>query len=403
MKMKIAVALVASLLLVTTSPSRSADSASANDTARFIAGLQPSAESPLTPLADKSWQQHASQLNAAFDKVEKQQLSKIRTWTSETLTSNRPTMLYFFSGPDFLYANAFFPKATTYVLAALEPVGEIPDLMKLPRGSVVPALGPLRHSMNTILAVSFFITKNMQTELRSGKLTGALPVLYVFLARSGKTISDVSLVNLDANGELRMGDGVKEKSLARGAKIVFAGSDGRTQTLYYFSTDISNGGFNKTGFAKFAETLGPADSFIKSASYLLHGNNFSQARDFLIERSALILEDDSGIPFAHFDQKKWVVRPFGRYIGPLGIFPGTNQPKLRDLYQKGSTAQIPFGVGYRWRPTETNLLLAIKDPDAASKQEAPKQEAPKQEAPKQDAPKQKASKQKTPKRESPKQ
>ena len=37
-------------------------------------------------------------------------------------------MLYMFSGPDFLYATSFFPSASTYVLAGLEPVGDVPPL-----------------------------------------------------------------------------------------------------------------------------------------------------------------------------------------------------------------------------------------------------------------------------------
>jgi len=49
-------------------------------------------------------------------------------------------MFYMFGGPDFLYANAFFSNATTYVLSGLEPVGQIPDISKLQRGSVVQAL-----------------------------------------------------------------------------------------------------------------------------------------------------------------------------------------------------------------------------------------------------------------------
>ena len=47
-------------------------------------------------------------------------------------------MFYMFSGPDFLYADAFYSKASTYVLGALEPVGAVPDLTRLPRGSSVP-------------------------------------------------------------------------------------------------------------------------------------------------------------------------------------------------------------------------------------------------------------------------
>jgi len=35
------------------------------------------------------------------------------------------TMYYMFSGPDFLYAYTFFPNANTYILAGLEPVGQV--------------------------------------------------------------------------------------------------------------------------------------------------------------------------------------------------------------------------------------------------------------------------------------
>jgi hypothetical protein len=38
-------------------------------------------------------------------------------------------MLYMFSSPDFLYATSLFTNTATYVLAGLEPVGPIPDLI----------------------------------------------------------------------------------------------------------------------------------------------------------------------------------------------------------------------------------------------------------------------------------
>ena len=109
-------------------------------------------------------------------------------------------MFYMFSGPDFLYADAFYSKATTYVLSALEPPGSVPDLSKLPRGAVAAALYDVEHSLGSILSFSFFITKQMKVDLREGQLSGTLPILYVFLARSGKTIRDVSPVALDDKG-----------------------------------------------------------------------------------------------------------------------------------------------------------------------------------------------------------
>ena len=332
------------------------------DTARIIAGLPPAAGSPLEPLTrDESWKRHARFFDRAFGELDRTQLSKVRAWRQEHLRVNRPAMFYMFSGPDFLYANAFFPEATTYVLAGLERPGQIPDLAKMPRGSLGPSLNSVASSMHTVLSLSFFITKNMSSQLSSGRLNGTIPVLYVFLARSGQTVKEATLVNLDADGNERAEE-PGAKSAAHGVKILFTGADGKDRTLYYFSTNLANDGVPTSGFLKFLEKLGPADSLVKSASYLMHSGNFSKIRDFLIANSATILEDDSGIPLAHFDPKKWQLQPFGHYLPPLGIFPGTYQTKLQELFRKATP--IEFGYGYRWRRNESNLLLAVRN-DAA--------------------------------------
>src|SRR5579863_2080472 len=166
-----------------------------DDTARFLAGMMPSADSPLIALTkDPAWQRHARFFDSAFTQLDQRQISKVRAWSEANVTAPKPTMFYMFSGPDFLYANAFYPKATTYVLSALEPPGSVPDLLKLPRGGIGAALYNVEHSMTTILNFSFFITKQMKTDLHGGEISGTLPVLYVFLARSGMTIKNVSTV-----------------------------------------------------------------------------------------------------------------------------------------------------------------------------------------------------------------
>jgi hypothetical protein len=144
-------------------------------------------------------------------------------------------------------------------------------------------------------------------------------------------------------------------------KVVFsAGQDGRKQTLYYFSTDLSDSGLKASGFLAFCDKLGTSDSFIKSASYLMHGGNFVTVRKFLLEHSALLLQDDSGIPLGFFDPKKWQFQPLGRYLGPIEIFPGTYQPQMSELFRKGNPVPLDFGIGYRWRKNESNMLLATR-------------------------------------------
>ncbi len=343
-------------------PTDAAGSASPDDTARFLAGMQPSADSPLAELArDESWQRHAKFFDSAWSGLDKRQLSKIRAWAGENLTAPRPVMFYMFSGPDFLYADAFFPKASTYVLSGLEPVGQIPDILALPRRSIPSELRELEASLNNVLNLSFFITKNMQRQLNSSKLRGTLPILYVFLARSGKAIRDVSLIGLEPDGTVHAAAEAGPKA-AKGVKIEFSSSDGRTQTLYYFSTDLSNGGVKNSGFLKFCEQLGTGDSLVKSASYLLHSDSFSTVRDFLLQHSDAIVQDDSGIPVRSFKSEDWQLRPFGRYLGPISIFKGSYQTKLSELFRKGRPAPLDFGIGYRWRARESNLLLATKSP-----------------------------------------
>jgi hypothetical protein len=331
-----------------------------DDTARFLAGMQPSAGSPVAALTgEEGWGPHARFFDRAFGELERTQLSRIRTWSGATLHQRRPTMFYTFSGPDFLYADAFFPSASIYVLAGLEPVGQIPDLEHMSRGSIGPALANIASSLHSVLSFSFFITHDMRTELSTGRLGGTTPILYIFLARAGKTVREARLVALDADGT-EQPDGPSVKSAAHGVKIVFSGPDGRVQTLYYFSTNLENSSVTHSGFLKFCERLAPGDSLVKSASYLMHRESFARIRDFLLAHSATILQDDSGIPLAYFDRQTWQLQPFGRYLGPVAVFPQNYQPDLSELFARGNPIPINFGVGYRWRPHESNLLLAVR-------------------------------------------
>ena len=359
-RLKISAALVVGLLICSALPGSAADG-SADDNARILAGLMPSASSPLVGLTRESgWQQHSRSFDGAWKSLEARQLSKIRAWSAKNITGPHKSLLYMFSGPDYLYANAFFPEATTYVLSGLEPVGRIPDMSRVRRGSLSGTLAHIRSSLGSVMNYSFFKTRDMRVQLRGGEFTGTLPLLYVFLARAGKTINDVSLVTLDKDGVEQTAGETLTRGAPTGVKIAFAGTDGKPRTLYYFSTDLSDGGVADSGFLKFCERLGDADSLIKSASYLLHSREFSKVRDFVLARSASILQDDSGIPVQHFAPDKWELRPFGRYVGPIDIFSGKYQRPLSQIFRRAPP--IDFGVGYRWRLCESNLLLAVKKP-----------------------------------------
>jgi hypothetical protein len=274
--------------------------ATLDDSARFLAGLP--VGGPLEGLAaTEPWRSHAASMNHAWEKKEYHQLSPIRGWMTANAydyyqSSN--TMYYMFGGPDFLYAHAFFPNASTYILAGLEPVGQVPDLTRMNPGTMGAELSALRASMKTILDTHYFITKDMRTDLGKGNIAGTLPILYVFLARRGCSMLDMTYV----------------KDPAEGVKINFACNGGPRQTLYYFKTDLSGG---KSKFLSWCAKQGPGLSLLKAASYLMHGEGFSGVRDFLLQHSQVIIQDDSGLPLRAFG-KGWTVNCFGRYVPAPG-------------------------------------------------------------------------------------
>ncbi len=372
---------MAFMLALSAAPVRSFEAATADDTARFLAGLPPSSNSPLAALTkDPAWLSHARYFDSIFAREESAHLSKVREFSKKYLTDKHDTMLYMFSGPDFLYATSFFPNASTYVLAGLEPVGEIPDLTGLSPLAINGELRNLELSTGSLFNFSFFITQNMKTQLREGPVYGTLPILYVFLARTGKTIHEVDFVSLDEHGNFQIADELAAtnvntnkpvrsppRSAAPGVKIVFSDGNGPKQTLYYFSTNLADGSFERSGFSAFLAKLGPADSLIKSASYLLHKAHFAGVRKLLLDNSATILQDDSGIPLAYFEAKKWRLQAFGHYAGPISMFANFYQPRMAELFQGASP--IEFGIGYRWRKNELNLLLAQKGLSPSSDEE----------------------------------
>jgi hypothetical protein len=330
----------------------------ADATAKFLAGLPVRGTSLESHSTDPAWATHALDLDRAWEQLEKRQLSKIRAWAPPHLgpaSEENGPMFYMFSGPDFLYANAFFPNASTYILCGIEPVGPVPDIEKIPHAALFSALANLRKSLDSVLSWSFFITKNMKVDLRQTQLNGTLPILYVFLARAGCTIDSVTPVALDHAGNF-----VPEgKGTTPGVKIVFFGPSGRQQTLYYFTSDVADWAIKTNpGFIKFCEQQGQGVALLKAASYLMHSNNFSQVRDFLLAHSKLILQDDSGIPRRFFTNDKWNIRHCGHYVGPIGRFKEHPQPDLAKENAESKPALLEFSFGYQWQPSRSSLIIA---------------------------------------------
>jgi len=307
-----------------------------NDLARFIAGIQPPADSPLASLAaTPEWNAFAAEMNARWRAFGAGRLQPIRNWRVAAMSGIRPSTLFYpFSGPDFIYAETLFPGADRYILCGQEPVGE-----PLSMGKMEPlsqSLGRVQSSLKTLLETGYFVTQEMRSDL---KTQGTLPLLCVMLARSGDRILSI---NQDAGH----------------AEIHFLrAGDGHPCSLYYFCVNLRNEGIGKGGFVNFVKQSRPGAAYIKAASYLLHEPDFSTLRDLLLSSCQVIVQDDSGIPLRYFDPSRWNMRLYGTYIPPLDIFKQYYQPGLAELYRKTTTLPLGFGIGYQWNPRDANLVI----------------------------------------------
>jgi hypothetical protein len=337
-----------------------------DNTARFIAGLAQLDQNNLSALEkDKYWTDFKSSMDANWDKMVSQRLKPMNDWQQQTLSpliKDSLKLFYPFSGPDFLHAETFYPQAPEYIMAALEPIIEIPSLETisvLKRDMFLDSLG---KSLRDLFGKSYFITNHMMKDFRSIK--GVLPIFYFLIERSGNEMISQSFIGLTNGGEEKaIAYSDYKKFNTHGVKIVFRNIKTQTmKTLYYFSTDISNKGLTKRPeLAAFISATKPYNTFVKSASYLMHHPDFTKIRDILLNQSESIFQDDTGIPFKEVKKTKYFDPHFyGEYVKPVSDFPWLEKQPDLDSAFKASQQPLPFSLGYHWSSQKQHYMLMVR-------------------------------------------
>lgn len=341
------------------------DTANVQNVAAYLAGLPPKAETPLAALAAQpTWQAFAKDQDKSWAKYRTTHTDPMNKWAATELDSVRQattTLFYPFSGPDFLNAYTLFPTASTYVMVGLEPVGSVPSRENLANPAILPAV---KKSLWSVLNFSFFRTNDMAIDLKSVNLDGAVPLIMLFAARTGNHVQAVRPVQLDAQGQLHE---VTDTTRAPGSKAIpgaelkLQAPDGTEKTVYYFSADLSDWKLTtKSAPLAYVRSLGPLTTYVKSATYLMHKSYFSKIRNIVLERSNYLLQDDSGVAMKYFPKSAWQFTYYGTYRRPINLFAKQYQPELTTAYHDTlrHAHPLPFGTGYNWRQTDSNLLLA---------------------------------------------
>jgi hypothetical protein len=308
---------------------------------------------------DKRWM--------SFDSTRLNNLRKFKDTEISKIVKTQPTLFYPFSGPDILHAQTFFPDVNKYVMIGLEPVGSFPEFNQKEKDSLDTYFSKVNTSLNAILKFSFFRTESMSKDLRNEEVDGTLHLLVLFLKRTGNTLCSAKPVTVDSLGHIKyissFTDLKKLKVNTRGVEITFADIDQHPKTLYYFSLNASDGGLKSNkGFVTYLKNMGPINTYLKGASYLMHKNYFSIIRNTIINQSQHVIQDDSGIAFHYFTESssKWNYSFYGQYLKPIPMFSAFYQPDLDSLYKQQGSKPIGFGIGYNFRDKNSNFMIASK-------------------------------------------
>jgi hypothetical protein len=333
------------------------------DAARVLAGLPPEQADRLSGVVNQpAWQEWKREFDADWTRATTERFNRMRTWRDEQLSPQAGscgTLMYPFSGPDILNAYLLFPGCRTYVLFGLEHPGTLPALDRLSPDLLSELLVHVRHALGDLLVRNYFITRHMMTDVEASDLHGNFPLMAVFLARLDARIVSARALEIGQDGELRTR---ADRAAAPALEVVFTRDGGAPQTLVYFRAQAEDQALRlHPGVVRYLERQAPFVTFLKSASYLLHNNEFSVIRDLLLTRSRLILQDDSGVPYRFFPAPEWNVALYGRYQKPVKDFNYGFQPDLAKAYAvQNAVRPLTFSFGYHWETGSSTVMLALR-------------------------------------------
>ena len=310
-----------------------------------------------------------------YNIILKERLNKMENWNMAEYIGDMSVKLpvfYPFSGPDFIHVNYLYPNSDTFILTKKKKIGKLPDFESLSTKSSEKYLQDINFFMRDIYLRGYFITKRMKVDLKETSMNGLIGSLYWFISRTNHKIVSQKFVTIDANGEMIDETNVSNgwlKDDHDGVAFELIDKNGKKKNLIYFSADISNEGLTDKNpeLKKYLDKMEASNTFVKSASYLMHYRSFSMIRDIVLDRSYSFFQDDTGVPYKYFNNDNWTTSLFGRYVNPIKDFESTmsiiTQEDLRNAYDDNSLNKgyLPFSLGYHWRNRKNqNQQFSVK-------------------------------------------
>ena len=338
-----------------------------SDAAKLIAGLKPMGENLHQIIEKDFYQKYAAEIEKSWQIPDSAMLLPIKKWlTANNISDTSDSLLCFYplSGPDFLFGNAFWPKAQSYIMLGLEPKGTPVDFTTLNDEKLKKYFNGVKESLKYLNTRGYFVTMHMSSDFTKMHLNGMLHMMLFMIARTNHFIKDVYFVQLDKNGELIKSSQAPKKSdtLISAVAIDFL-DDTRliTRTAYYFQLNAHDDNMAKhPEFEKFVMKFNNRVAYMKSASCVLQNTPFATMRKLVLSCQQII-QDDTGVPFRYFDTTQFNITLYGTYTSTIKDLNWCLQKDLVSALKKSPyNKDLPFRISYNGNYGEGMLLHAVR-------------------------------------------
>ena len=165
----------------------------ATATAQILAGITPNPPDPALKrfVEADAFKEHQQWMTSSWNQVRNriQTMEAWRTHEIKIASAQKKTLIYPFSGPDFLNAYAFFPDHGRYVFFSLERPGTLPDLESVTLVQFTKLLQDVRSAFRDIFERNYFITSYMTKQLTTPWIRGTVPVMATMMALMNRRLN----------------------------------------------------------------------------------------------------------------------------------------------------------------------------------------------------------------------
>jgi hypothetical protein len=294
------------------------------------------------------------------------------------------TVVYPFGGGDLSSALTVFPDATELTTISLEAAGDIRTIDSISKERLKEDLGTTAKSINRLYNGAHSTTQNLMIASHS-ELPGTIMFALAGLAAHDMEPLGLRYFDLEADGSIRYLTG--EELDAREAEIAATRKKKHSKHFWYEQTsafanveitfrprsapnpaprvyrhilaNLDDAHMKEDGrLLAHLRAKGTVSVMTKAASFLLWWDDFSQIRKYLLDHTAWMISDASGIPPRYAEPAGFEQITYGDFLGPYFLQDPINaRAEFIKLWADQPHRDLPFRFGYPDKDKQNHLLV----------------------------------------------